>query len=151
VNLVVTGSRDWPENEPELIQLVIDRVFWSESGEPYHVYVGYDPERRRPSGVDRIVYEHLKWVNKHPHVPVTLHTFPADWNQWGKAAGTIRNADMLNTAQALGGGLVVAFHAWPTKYMDAGVYAKTGTNHCARLAERMGFTVYDIVRNPRLA
>jgi hypothetical protein len=154
MNLVVTGSRDWPEDEPDMIFLVLDRVFWgNHREEPYHVHVGYDPKHRRPSGVDRIVYEKMKWVNEpRSFVPVKLHTYPADWDRYGKKAGVIRNAEMLRTAES---GLVVAFHASPDHYLDLNRKAQgkdgpSGTNHCARLAERMRtFEVVDLIRNPR--
>jgi hypothetical protein len=83
--------------------------------------------------------------NERPDDPYfEYHPFPADWDRWGKAAGPIRNTEMLNAA---GKGFVVAFHASLLAFQNE----KSGTNHCARLAERMGFTVYDIVRNPRPA
>jgi len=146
MNLVVTGSRDWPEDDITMIGLVLDRLFWN-TDEIEHCYVGYDPSKKQPGGVDRIVYKEMEWVTKRPNGNVRLHTFPADWDRYGKAAGPIRNADMLNAAQTLGGGLVVAFHSSLLVFNNP----TSGTNHCARLAEQMGFTVYDIVRNPRPA
>lgn len=51
----------------------------------------------------------------------TVHTFFADWEKWGKAAGFIRNEEMANNADAL-----VAF--WDGE--------SRGTKHMIELAKR---------------
>lgn len=142
MNLVITGSRDWPEDAENIIALVLDRLFWNDE-ESNHCYVG-----DCPTGVDKIVRDHLSWVND-ARVPVQLHVFEADWDAYGKAAGPTRNAAMLNAAKT---GLVVAFHPNRDYYLDLhrqrqGKQGSSGTNHCANLARRMGFRVYDVIGN----
>jgi hypothetical protein len=131
MNLVITGSRDWPEDNTEIIDLVVDRLFWGKDDEePYRCYVG------DARGVDKVVRDRLEWVNK-ARVPTSLHVFKADWDKYGKAAGPIRNREMLKAA---GSGLLVAFHTSPKHFAR-----QSGTNGCAGLAESMGFQVYHII------
>lgn len=54
---------------------------------------------------------------------VPIRAFPADWNNWGKAAGFIRNSEMAKYADAL-----VAF--WDG--------ASSGTDHMIREMRRLG-------------
>jgi len=51
--------------------------------------------------------------------------FPADWDRYGKAAGPLRNEQMLKQADHL-----IAF------------IGGRGTEHCVRTAEKMGKSVY---------
>jgi hypothetical protein len=147
MNLVVTGSRDWPEDDDELIATVLDMAFWN-TGENNHVYVG------DAKGVDKMVRDRLAWVEGEvvTYNRVQLHVFKADWDRWGKTAGIIRNSDMLTVANEAGGGIVVAFHASRDHYLDLhrqreGKAGKSGTNHCANLAKRLGFRVYHVIRD----
>jgi hypothetical protein len=151
VNVVVTGSRDWPFEDKQPITDLLDGLYWNatvghltvELAE-FHLYAG-----ENPNGGDKIA----KWwaenspthsYNESPDDPLfEYHGWKAEWGRWGRAAGPIRNARMLADA---GSGVVVAFHSSRLAFENEG----SGTNHCARLGERMGtFQVYDIIRNPR--
>jgi hypothetical protein len=139
MNILFTGSRDWPEDDTEPIELATERAFWNERGEPYHVYVGDCPR-----GVDKIVRDKLEWVNKHLHVGVTLHVFKADWDQYGKAAGPLRNRAMVEAAHPID--VVYAFHSSHTAFTDK----RSGTWNCSKtaLATGPGVRLYHIVRQP---
>ena len=65
-----------------------------------------------------------KWAELH-NVPV--HLFPADWNEYGKKAGYIRNEEMADNADTL-----IAF--WDGK--------SRGTGHMIDIARRKGLTVH---------
>lgn len=56
--------------------------------------------------------------------------FPADWNQYGKAAGPIRNVRMLTEGKP---DLVLAFHP--------DLRASKGTAHMVRIAKEAGIEV----------
>jgi len=147
VNILITGSRDWPEDDPGPISLILDRVFWGKDDEePYHVYVG-----DCPTGVDKIVRDELKWIEEHrkkglPTVSVYLHVFKANWTLYGHAAGPIRNGVMVKEATPVdpedGPFLAYAFHASRPHYENE----RSGTNDCARKARHAGAKIYDIVR-----
>lgn len=62
---------------------------------------------------------------------VTTRAFPADWNQYGKAAGPIRNQQMLDEGKP---DLVLAFHD--------DLAASKGTADMVRRAKKAGVPVY---------
>lgn len=68
--------------------------------------------------------------------------FPADWNQYGRLAGPIRNRQMLNEGNA---NLVVAFHA--------DLANSKGTKDMVRAAQQKGVKVmlYDGIRFAELS
>jgi len=76
--ILVTGSRDWPESER---QVVIALVGGMADGQAT-IVVG-----DHPRGVDRIVRDYLPYTEKHD----------ADWNKHGLAAGPIRNQAMVDS------------------------------------------------------
>ena len=55
--------------------------------------------------------------------------FKAEWNEYGRSAGPIRNIEMLNTQPDL----VVAFHD--------NIHESKGTIHCIREAQKRGIPV----------
>ena len=57
---------------------------------------------------------------------LTIERHPADWNQYGRSAGMIRNREMAKAADSL-----IAF--WDGK--------SKGTANMIRMAEKMGLTV----------
>lgn len=61
--------------------------------------------------------------------------FPADWKQFGRAAGPIRNQQMLVEGKP---DLVLAFHD--------DLASSKGTRHMVETAKRQGFPVYIISR-----
>lgn len=58
---------------------------------------------------------------------VPIRRFPADWNQYGKRAGYIRNAEMSNNAEAL----VAVWNGH-----------SRGTKHMIDLAKRKGLKIH---------
>lgn len=81
--LLVSGSREW--DQPEVLEMVLTQ-FWIDYGDDLVIVHG-----DCPSGADRIARD---WAHKHG-VPDEPH--PADWNKHGKAAGHIRNKEMVDT------------------------------------------------------
>src|SRR5215207_10422878 len=122
INVVVTGSRDWPEEYPDLIVATLSGLYGegtighlvTELSE-FHLYVG------DANGVDRIV----KWWaeqspfhshnERHDDPVFEFHRFKADWNRYGKTAGPLRNTAMLEAAQH---GTVLAFHQNKAVYLN---------------------------------
>lgn len=110
--ILLTGSRDW--GSPEGLALALG------------IAVGEGPHRSRvvvvhgacPTGADaiadRICRDHGIAVEPHP----------ADWEQYGRAAGPLRNAEMV----ALGADVCLAFIRNGSR----------GATHCAGLAEKAG-------------
>lgn len=107
--ILITGSRDWGDRE----------AIW-EALFPY----GLDSwgvtlvSGACPSGADAIAEE----IWKSWGMPVERH--PADWKRHGKAAGFIRNQEMVN----LGADVCLAFRK---------NYSR-GTTHCANAATMAG-------------
>lgn len=78
--VLVTGGRNYDER---------DVVFWAlDTQQPTVVIHGC------ASGADSLAAE---WCKLHPNVAELK--FPADWNKYGKAAGPIRNKQMLDVGQ----------------------------------------------------
>jgi hypothetical protein len=86
MRVMVTGSRDWTD-----IQTVHDALA---AKSPTLVING-----RCPTGADQYAHEWCEMTG----VPEDPH--PADWNQFGKRAGYLRNAEMV----ALRPDVVLAF------------------------------------------
>lgn len=72
-----------------------------------HVVVGYNPDRRIPTGGDQWTYE---WATSTPGV--TVETHPAPWHlpEVRKAAGGYRNGFMAGLVVARGGDFGVLAH-----------------------------------------
>ena len=113
--ILVTGSRDWDDAAPVCAAL---RAASAEHGAGNIVIV-----HGGARGADAWAAEYARifGIRAEPH--------PARWNEFGKAAGFRRNAEMVT----LGADLCLAFYK-----QGAG---NKGTDHCARLAERAGIPV----------
>lgn len=118
--ILITGSRDW-ENRAA-IQEALD-AFWCPDCDPGSVLVS----GACPTGADRIAEE----IWESAGAEVERH--PADWNEYGKAAGFIRNKEMVD----LGADVCLAFIRSSSK----------GATHTADLAEAAGIPTKRIIQN----
>jgi hypothetical protein len=91
VNLIFCGDREWTDHS--LIHMVMGAL-WTNLG----VFTVIEGEAK---GADRISRQCARELGL-PWKP-----FPANWHEFGKAAGPIRNTQMLVEGKAHG---VVAFH-----------------------------------------
>lgn len=120
MRILVTGSRDW-EDWQTLTLALFDAV--STYGEVVVV------SGACPTGADAMA----EWVaeNLMPHqhgvLRVRVERHPADWERYGKRAGFVRNAEMVE----LGADLCLAFIKNESK----------GASMTARLAEKAGIPV----------
>lgn len=112
--ILVTGSRTWTDELEIRLALIAEAVPYLKRG----VIVVHGA---CPRGADAIAAE---WAANYS-VPVEAH--PADWKQFGKAAGFRRNTEMVR----LGAGVCLAF------IRDG----SPGATHCAAEAEKAGIRV----------
>lgn len=119
MRVLITGSRDWVAVRP--IFAALDRLH---QHDPHLVIV-----HGAGSGADRIA---KLWAIQQG-VPYEPH--PADWGRYGKAAGPIRNQQMV----ALGADLCLAFPLPQSR----------GTYDCMRRAREAGIPVHDYSEEAR--
>jgi hypothetical protein len=112
IRILITGSRDW--NDYEVIERAILDVVGNTTG-PVMIVHG------AARGADTIAGEIAK---KHAF---SVETHPALWNKHGKAAGPIRNQEMVDT----GADVVLAFL----------LPGSVGTKDCIRRAKAAGLLV----------
>lgn len=93
MRILVCGDRDWTNKE--LIAEVLGSI-------PFDTLI--EGEAR---GADTFAYEVVRGFQFLWHVDCAILSFPADWNRYGKAAGPIRNSQMLREGKPA---LVIAFH-----------------------------------------
>ena len=116
LRVIVTGSRDWWDEDK----------LWSTLWE---VYNDHEADKMTivhggcPTGADDMAEQ---WAVLHaPEVASEVHK--ADWEEWGRAAGPIRNRKMVE----LGADLVLAFPLADSR----------GTYNCIEAAEAAGLEV----------
>lgn len=114
--ILVTGSRDWDDWQA-LTRALFEAV--TDYGEVIVVH------GKCPTGADAMA----DWVarNLMPHLEVakvTVEPHPARWDELGKRAGFVRNAEMVN----LGADVCLAFIKNESR----------GATHTADLAEKAG-------------
>lgn len=122
VYFLITGSRDWPESHKNAIYKILDDAmaeFDEEIQEPWRPIMINGCAR----GVDQWC---LDWASDRGYL---VEEYPADWNQFGKAAGPIRNKQMIDRLAEMGGGYVFAFF-----YGD--IESSRGTMNCVQQALR---------------
>ncbi len=128
MRVLVSGSRDW--QEAFAIWTFLDGLEAREdlAGEPLIVIQG------GAKGADRVAAE-WTWVRSdHSNHP----EFKADWNKHGKAAGPIRNQQMLDEGKP---DLVLAFKDNFNWKLDKG-----GTEDMVKRAKAAGVPTYVISR-----
>lgn len=92
MRVLVTGSRDWPYPE----------VIWTELDKVMNQLIQRDPfeqlvviEGACPKGADLFAYQWVDRARQAGH-PVISERYPADWTRHGKAAGFLRNQQMVD-------------------------------------------------------
>lgn len=115
MRVIVTGSRDW--NDERAIRLALALVT------QYHGHELTIVHGACPTGADAIADRVAsEWGGG-----MKVERHPADWEKHGKAAGFIRNKEMVD----LGAGLVLAFQKNKSR----------GTQHTINLARKAGVEV----------
>lgn len=115
--ILVTGSRDWESHSviaESLASVVVDAIYHDK--EPVVVHGDC------PTGADAIV----QTICEAAEIRTERH--PADWNKHGRAAGPIRNQEMVD----LGANVCLAFPH----------HGSRGTNDCIRRAEGADIPVH---------
>ena len=118
--VLVTGSRDWDDEQELRYALIHAAASRLDSVVIVHGAC--------PTGADAMA---AGWASDYG---VQAEEHPADWDGYGKAAGFIRNAEMVS----LGADLCLAFYK-----QGAG---NKGTDHCASQAEKAGIPVRRVTR-----
>lgn len=115
MRILITGSRNWTD-KVTIAQAI--REAWLVAGRPYGVTVVHGGAR----GADYIadVYAKRLGFATEPH--------GAGWESFGKAAGPIRNKEMVD----LGADVCLAFIKNESK----------GATHCAELAQKAGIPTH---------
>lgn len=114
MRILITGSRDWTDK-----QLLANKLFeitgCYTKDEIVVVHGGC------PTGADAMAEQLCQ------NYGIATEVYPADWNKHGKAAGPIRNQQMVD----LGADICLAFPKGESR----------GTRHCMRAAEKAGIEV----------
>jgi YspA, cpYpsA-related SLOG family len=115
VRVLVTGSRTW-EDETLIIKVLGEAWAVTPPGEEFVIVHGDCP--RGADAVADYVARAMGWEVE-PH--------PADWDRFGKAAGPLRNIEMVKA----GADVCLAFIRDGSR----------GASHCARTAQAAGIPV----------
>jgi hypothetical protein len=118
IRVLITGSRTWTHSSS--IRCVLDLVTAAGGG----ITLVHGGAGR---GADAIA---SGWgaSRHHDGWPVRVERYPADWNRYGRRAGIVRNAEMVNA----GANVVFGF------VRDA----SPGTIHCLGIAMRAGIETH---------
>jgi hypothetical protein len=104
MKILVTGDRHWSDNDVIRTALVTARVQAYMRGESLEIVHG------NALGADRIAGQvAAHFDNQVMDNEVKVYAHPARWSDYGKAAGPIRNREMLSSHPDIE--LVLAFHA----------------------------------------
>lgn len=127
MRVLVTGSRDWPA-----VKVVFEALSLSYTdSEPFILVHG-----KCRDGVDAMAQEWADEMNRMGY-PVIVEPHPADWKKFGKAAGMIRNAEMVS----LGADLCLAF-----------IYNESrGATDCRNRALKAGIETKTFARSSNMA
>ncbi len=94
LTLCIAGSRT-VDCTPEWLVGCVEHVFGTAVFDIGRIIHGACPR-----GIDRAAARMLVPLD-HAALKITVEAFPAEWDKWGKAAGTIRNARMARVADAV--------------------------------------------------
>lgn len=136
LKVLVTGSRDWSDYGAVARQMAIALGDAKEKG--YQKIVFWDGDC--PTGADAMCKEFANKVEHSvPGLIVEHKGFPAKWNEHKRAAGPIRNKEMVDA----GPDLCLAFIGPCTSpnCKKPGKHPSHGASNCAKLAELAGITV----------
>lgn len=119
--ILVTGSRDWDDERTLFVALqdALTDAWISNPDEDVVIVHGHCP-----TGADALAH---KWATEVENAYVEVEAHPADWEKHGKAAGPIRNQQMVD----LGANVCLAFPKATSR----------GTRHCMSAAEKAGIPV----------
>jgi hypothetical protein len=123
MRLLVTGSRDWEGVYAESrVHIVLNMILalCDVLGQKLIIVHG-----NCPTGADQIVDA---WALRREDAGVTVKRHPADWRRLGKAAGPIRNQEMVDAGAELCIGFLRA--------------NSTGTRHALALARNAGIATF---------
>jgi|2_EtaG_2_1085320.scaffolds.fasta_scaffold20286_4 hypothetical protein len=119
MKILICGDRNWQSKEPIRREIkTITRLF----GPVTHIIHGCC------RGADKMAGEVAEEMG------IDVMEFPADWNQYGKKAGILRNIDMLN----INPDCALAFHS--------DINNSKGTKHMTSIARKANIPVYIFVK-----
>jgi hypothetical protein len=116
MRILITGSRNWPD-DGTVEQAILDVKNWFYFDWEDVVIVHGDC----PTGADAIADEFATEYD------IKVERHPADWKKHGRAAGPIRNQEMVD----LGADICLAFPLPDSR----------GTIHCMKAAKKAGIPV----------
>ena len=111
--VLITGSRGW-EDRLTIARAMLDAA----DGVTDEIVIVHG---LCPTGADEIADDFAEFMNW------KIEAYPADWNKHGRAAGPIRNQQMVD----LGADICLAFPLGESR----------GTRHCMQAAEKAGIKV----------
>lgn len=128
LRILVTGSRNWTDTATIQAALIDALARYSTVGNPVLVHGG-------ARGADTIAEQVWSGIafGLGGQIPFELEVHPADWERYGKRAGMVRNAEMVNR----GARVCLAFPLGESR----------GTRGCMELARKAGIPV--IEHSPR--
>jgi hypothetical protein len=121
--VLVCGSRDWDDSD----------IIWTTLHGFNRTVDFMEVIEGGARGADRAAKE---WAKVHEGPDLSLRTFPADWDRYGKGAGHIRNKQMLDEGKPT---LVLAF-----KDGFDYTHSRGGTENMVALAKAKGVPTYVI-------
>jgi len=131
--LLITGSRDWTDDRA--ITERLDNVYMSLSARKQLIVV----HGACQTGADKIAADWVEWRWWNTVIPASIldqDPHPADWDRLGKAAGPIRNQQMVDA----GADLCLAFP----------LNTSPGTSDCIKRARTAGIPTL-IFRSTQIA
>lgn len=129
MRILITGSRDWANRHA--IEMALWAAYWLKEQDISAVTMVHGACR---TGADALAHRVALSTG------MTVEPHPADWKQFGRRAGFVRNAEMVR----LGADLCLAFirPCSDPRCPRSGPHGSHGATSCAELAERAGIKVW---------